>query len=259
MSKNETKKPLAEISAFVPAYNEAENIAEVIDRLHRALDRVARKHEVIVVLYEGANDGTDSILADLEQQDELLRVVIQPRDRRGYGVALRMGIEAARYKYIFYTDADNQFDPDEIARLVPLMEGADLVTGYREDRQDPLARKITAAVYNKIMNFALGTGVTDVDCAFKLFRKAMFEGMTLTSDTGLIDPEIVARARIAGRLIMEVPVTHFPRQGGEAHFEADTPLGLPEPQVVLGVLGELWQLRKQIRAEEKASKGSHIL
>ncbi len=253
------KRPLAEISAFVPAYNEADNIAEVVQRLHGAMEKVARKHEVIVVLYEGTSDGTDRILADLEQQDELLRVVVQPKARRGYGVALRLGIEAARYRYIFYTDADNQFDPDEIVRFAPLMEGADLVTGIREERQDPLARKITAAVYNKIMDVALGTGVTDVDCAFKLFRKAMFDGMTLTSDTGLIDPEIVARARMAGRLIMEVPVTHYPRAAGEAHFEADTPLGLPEPRVVLGVLSELWELRKQIRAEDKAAADAHVL
>ena len=243
------KKPLAEISAFVPAYNEADNIAEVVERLHAAMESVARKHEIIVVLYEGATDGTDRVLAELEQKDKLLRVVIQPRDRRGYGVALRMGIEAARYRYIFYTDADNQFDPAEIVKLAPLMEGADLVTGIRADRQDPLARRITARVYNKIMDVALGTNLQDVDCAFKLFRKAMFDGMTLTSDTGLIDPEIVARARAAGRLIMEVPVTHYPRKAGEAHFEADTTLGLPEPRVVFGILGELWTLRKAIKAE----------
>lgn len=253
------KKPLAEISAFVPAYNEAGNIAEVIQRLHGAMEKVARKHEIIVVLYEGTSDGTDRILADLEADDELLRVVVQPRDRRGYGVALRMGIEAARYRYIFYTDADNQFDPDEIVKLAPLMEGADLVTGVRVDRQDPLGRKVTAAVYNKIMDLALDTRVSDVDCAFKLFRKTMFEGMTLTSDTGLIDPEIVARARMAGRLIMEVPVTHYPRQAGEAHFETDAPLGLPEPKVVFGILSELWNLRKSLRAEDDAAGGSHVL
>jgi len=254
---SDKKRPLAEISAFVPAYNEADNIAEVVDRLHAAMELVARKHEIIVVLYEGATDGTDQILADMEKSDELLRVVVQPKSQRGYGVALRMGIEAAKYRYIFYTDADNQFDPAEIVRLAPLMEGADLVTGIREDRQDPLARRITAKVYNKIMDVALGTNLKDVDCAFKLFRKAMFDGMNLTSDTGLIDPEIVARARAAGRLIMEVPVTHYPRKAGEAHFEADTTLGLPEPQVVIGILQELWTLRKAIKAEY--ADDGHIL
>jgi glycosyltransferase involved in cell wall biosynthesis len=249
MSTAKDKRPLAEISAFVPAYNEADNIAEVVDRLHSAMESVARKHEVIVVLFEGTTDGTDRVLAGLEKEDELLRVVVQPASHRGYGVALRLGIEAARYRYIFYTDADNQFDPAEIVKLAPLMQGADLVSGIRADRQDPLARKITAKVYNKIMDVALGTKLQDVDCAFKLFRKSMFEGMNLTSNTGLIDPEIVARARADGRLIMEVPVTHFARTAGEAHFEADARFGIPEPQVVFGILSELWELRKAIKAD----------
>lgn len=257
-SNNKPSKPLPEVSAFVPAFNEADNIREVVQRLHKALDRVARKHEVIVVLYEGTTDGTDRVLTEMAASDPLLRVVVQPRDKRGYGVALRLGIAAARYSLIFYTDADNQFDPEEIDRLVGLIEGADMVIGYRQNRQDPLARRITARVYKTIMDLALGTRVIDVDCAFKLFRKAMFQEFALTSDTGLIDPEIVARARLAGRRIEEVAVTHYPRRAGEAHFEANTRLGLPEPGVVVGVLRELWQLRRRLRKEmDYTMDGAH--
>lgn len=260
MSEAQTeKKLLPEVSAFVPAYNEAANIETVVQRLHQALDAVARRHEVIVVLYEGCTDGTDQILERLGAEDERLRVVLQPKDRRGYGVALRLGIEAARYSYIFYTDADNQFDPAEIDKLAAIIEGYDMVVGYREDRQDPLGRKITAAVYNKIMDLALGTRLRDVDCAFKLFRKQVFAEMRLSSDTGLIDPEIIARARLAGRRVGEVGVSHFPRAGGEAHFETGSPLGIPEPKVVLDILAELWRLRSEIRAEKKEADAGHVL
>lgn len=259
-NNKQKRTPLHEVSAFVPAYNEAGNIEQVIGRLHEALGSVARRHEIIVVLYEGSTDGTAEIVARLAEQDEDLRVVVQPRDRRGYGVALRLGIEAARYDYVFYTDADNQFDPAEIAKLAAMMEGCDMAVGYREDRQDPIGRKVTAAVYNKLMDLALGTRLRDVDCAFKLFRRQMFAGMRLTSDTGLIDPEIVARARVAGRRIIEQPVTHYPRASGEAHFETGSSLGLPDPKVVVGILKELWGLRKEIREEHKAAADSgHVL
>lgn len=236
------------ISAFIPAYNEAGNIRGVVARLHGALARVAREHEVIVVLFEGCSDGTDDIVREMMRDDERLRLVLQPRERRGYGVALRMGIEAARHDFIFYTDADNQFDPEEIDKLVALVGEADLVTGYRIDRQDPLARKITARVYNVLVHVVLGTGVRDVDCAFKLFRREMFERFPLTSDTGLIDPEIVARARRTGHRVLQVGVNHYPRPAGEAHFEADTRLGLPSPVVVRDILLELWRLRREVAA-----------
>jgi glycosyltransferase involved in cell wall biosynthesis len=239
---------LSSISAFVPAYNEAANIERVIVGLHRALERVAHRHEVIVVLYEGCNDGTDSIVRRMMQSDDRLSLVLQPRERRGYGVALRMGIQAARYEYIFYTDADNQFDPAEIDKLAQLIDGCDLATGYRVNRQDPLARRVTARVYNWLVDALLGTGVRDVDCAFKLYRRSLFASMELTCDTGLIDPEIVSKARQAGQRVAEVGVSHYPRGGGEGHFEAGAlGLGLPAPRVVLGVLAELWQLRGQLR------------
>jgi len=239
---------LPAVSAFVPAYNEAENIERVVRELHGALDAHARQHEIIVVLYEGCTDGTDHVVRALMAGDERLRLVLQPREQRGYGVALRLGIEAATHDYIFYTDADNQFDPAEIGKLVDLIGGCDLATGYRIDRQDPLARRITAKVYNLLVHAALGTGVRDVDCAFKLFRRDLFDRFELTCDTGLIDPEIVAKARRVGGRVAEIGVQHYPRAAGEAHFEADTRLGLPSPSVVLGILRELWQLRGQIRA-----------
>jgi len=238
---------LPAISAFVPAFNEAANIEKVIVDLHRALDRVAQVHEVIVVLYEGCSDGTDRILQRLQQADERLHLVLQPRERRGYGVALRMGIQASRHEYVFYTDADDQFDPQELDRLVPLMEQCDLAMGYRVRRQDPLARRITARVYNLLVDAALDTGVRDVDCAFKLFRRAVFDVVQLTCDTGLIDPQMVAGARRAGFRVAQVGVTHRPRGGGAGHFEAEGRLGLPSPSVVLGVLRELWTVRRGMR------------
>jgi dolichol-phosphate mannosyltransferase len=235
---------LTSVSAFVPAFNEAGSIEEVVERLHRALDRVAETHEVIVVLHGACSDGTDAIVHRLMRSDDRLSLVVQPRERPGYGVALRMGIQAARHDYIFYTDADNQFDPEEIDRLVELIGSCDLATGYRAERRDPLPRLVAAWVYNRLVDAALGTGVRDVDCAFKLFRRSLFNAMELTCDTGLIDPEIVSRARRAGQRVAEVAVTHYPRRAGTAHFESGG--GLPSPRVVLGILGELWRLRGDI-------------
>jgi glycosyltransferase involved in cell wall biosynthesis len=236
---------LPEVSAFVPAYNEAGNIAHVVARLHDALEKYAELHEIIVVLHEGCTDGSYQLVRDLIARDPRLRLVLQPLDRGGYGTALRIGIGAARYRYLFYTDADDQFDPEEIGRLVELIRTCDLVTGYRIARQDPLPRRLTGWIYNLLVDATLRTDVRDVDCAFKLFRREVFDGVTLGCETGMIDPEIICKARRAGFRIAEVGVHHHRRRSGAAHFEAG--LGLPSPGVVLDVLAELWRVRREVR------------
>lgn len=236
---------LPEVSAFVPAYNEADNITRVVTRLHDALEENAERHEIIVVIYEGCTDGTYHLVRGLIERDPLLRLISQPLGRVGYGVALRIGIEAARYRYLFYTDGDDQFDPEELGRLVELIQTCDLVTGYRIDRQDPLARRLTGRVYNMLVDAALRTGVRDVDCAFKLFRRSVFDGIALGCDTGMIDSEIICKARRAGYRIAEVGVDHHQRPSGSAHFEVG--LGLPSPRVVLDLLAELWQVHRDLR------------
>jgi glycosyltransferase involved in cell wall biosynthesis len=237
---------LPEVSAFVPAYNEAGSITRVIARLHDALEEHADLHEIIVVLYEGCTDGSYQLVRDLISRDPLLRLVSQPLNRGGYGAALRIGIEAARYRYLFYTDGDGQFDPGEIGRLVELIQTCDLVTGYRIDRQDPLPRRLTGRIYNLLVDATLKTGVRDVDCAFKLFHGSVFDGITLGCETGMIDPEIICKTRRAGYRIAEVGVHHHRRRSGAAHFEAG--LGLPSPRVVLDVLAELWRVHREIRS-----------
>ena len=248
---NSTTKPLPQISAVLLAADDADGIAAVIQAVHQAMETVARSHELIVVLRPGSDDGTDRLVQQLAHHDEQLRV--ETAARPGYGAALRAGLAAARFSYVFLSDADGQYDPGQIQRLVPLIEGHDMVVGYRKNRQDPLARRVTALAYNRLVDLALGTGVRDVDCAFKLFRRQLLADINLTSQGGLLDPELVARVRAAGRRIAEVEVAH--RTGGPARgrFDADGGGSLPRPSVVAGVLGELWRLRGRMRKEARDS------
>ncbi len=253
-------KALARLSAFMPAYNEAENIEQAVLRLSDALQRVAREYELLVVLYAGCTDGTDRTLQRLAEQDPRLRVIPQPLEQPGYGVALRLGFAAARHPYVFYTDADNQFDPQQIDRLIQLIHGCDIAVGYREDRQDPLARRLTARAYNALVDRVLGTGLRDVDCAFKLFRRTALQELTLTCDSGLVDAELICRARRAGRRVKETAVSHFPRRGGQPHFEHEGWGGVPRPGAVAEVLRDLYALQHRLREERRAKDHiTHIL
>ena len=236
------------ISAFFPAFNEEDNIQQVIDSALSVLAEITDEHEVLVVLYEGSTDLTRDIVQEIAANNSRVRLIIQPLDQRGYGTAMKMGYENARYDYVFYSDADRQFDLSELRKIFPLIKYVDLVTGYRRVRQDPLVRILVAKVYNLIMRVVFGLEQRDVDCAFKLCRKSIFEKISLTCRTGLSDTELLVKARLAGYEIIEVGVEHFTRIAGGTYFEIGKGklLNLPKPGVILGILREMVQLWREI-------------
>jgi len=134
------------ISLVFPAYNEIDNV----DRLVRDADRVGKKisddYEIIVV-DDGSTDGTGARLEQLKKDFPRL-VVYTHSPNKGYTAALRTGFTNARKDLIFYSDADNQFDLEEIPRLIEKIDDHDIVVGYRKDRQDPWLRKFVSRCFN---------------------------------------------------------------------------------------------------------------
>jgi glycosyltransferase involved in cell wall biosynthesis len=231
-----TADRLEALSLFFPLYNEEENIGEAVERALRLLPRVADEFEVICV-DDGSRDRTGSIADRLAATDRRIRVVHHGANR-GYGAALRSGIAAARHPWIFYTDGDNQFDLEDLPRLVALHAEHEIVTGYRSPRSDSWIRRWNGAGFNLLCRLLLGVRVKDVDCAFKLFRASIFEGMPLRAEGATIDLEILARARRRGARIAEVPVRHYPRR-----FGTQTGADL---RVIARAFRELFRLRREL-------------
>jgi glycosyltransferase involved in cell wall biosynthesis len=200
------------LSIVFPAYNEELNIESSVAR---ALDYLKGKEGEVIVVNDGSSDRTAEILERLARENPGRVRLIHHEFNQGYAPALRDGFLAAKSDWIFYTDADNQFVLGEIDRLIAIREGADLAIGYRADRQDPALRKFAAATYNRMVRLAFGLkGVSDIDCAFKLFRREVFDRIRIESKHFLIDAEILIKAHRLGMVIRETPVTHLPRKLG---------------------------------------------
>ena len=228
---------LPRLSLFYPMYNEEANIEEAVRRALQTLPRYAEEFEVILV-NDGSQDRTRELAEQLAAKDPRVRAVHHATNR-GYGAALRSGISASRYEWIFYTDGDNQFDLDEIRLLLPLIGGADIVSGYRITRRDPWHRRLNAWVFGLAMRVLFSLRLRDVDCAFKLYRRSAIEGLELRSDGAMIDTEILARARKRGARIVEIGVHHYPRTAG-------TQTGA-KPSVILRAFRELFRLWAELR------------
>jgi glycosyltransferase involved in cell wall biosynthesis len=132
----------------------------------------------------------------------------------GYGAALRTGIAEARQPWILLTDADLQFDLDELDRLAERSATHDVIIGRRVERHDPLHRRVNAAAWNALVNALFKLPVHDVDCAFKLARTDLLQSLDLRSRGATISPELLVKSIAAGAAIAELDVRHMPRRAG---------------------------------------------
>jgi glycosyltransferase involved in cell wall biosynthesis len=204
------------LSFFFPAYNEELDVEDVVREGLTVLPRFSGDLEVIVI-DDGSTDTTGAIADRLAAEDPRVRVV-HHRPNRGYGGAIRSGLSAATKPYVFFTDGDRQFRLEDLERLIPLLKGADAVVGFRIKRADPAKRRFIAWVYNRLIRILFGAPFRDVDCAFKLFRRDVFERVPLSrvrSNGAFFSPELLLVLRAGGVRIAQVGVRHFARARGE--------------------------------------------
>jgi len=228
---------LAGLSFFFPARDEERNIEPLVGRALDVLPRFADRVE-ITVIDDGSTDRTGEIADRLARSDPRIRVIHHPTGR-GYGGAVRSGLVSATQSFIFFTDGDQQFDVADFALLVPALgPDVDAVIGYRLKRADPLRRLVVSGVYNRLIRILFGGGWRDVDCAFKLFRREVFERVPLSlvrSNGAFFSPELLIILRAHGIRMREVGVPHHAR----VHHE---PKGAP-PKVILRAIRDLLLLR----------------
>jgi glycosyltransferase involved in cell wall biosynthesis len=202
------------ISVVFPAYNEEENIEVCVLIAHCILKEIVDDFEIIIV-NDGSTDATKEICDSLSRRFKEIRVISKERND-GYGFALRDGFGAARYDLVFFSDSDRQFDIVNLKDLLDFIDSYDIVIGFRKHRSDPLKRRFLSRGYNVLIRLIFGVSALDIDCAFKLFKKRVFDKIKIESQWYFVNTEILAKAAYYGFSIKEVGVSHFPRYKGES-------------------------------------------
>lgn len=204
------------LSVFFPAFNEEKNIKNTVEQSLLVLKNLKLQDYEVIVVNDGSKDQTAEIVEKIIQKDKHVHL-INHQQNGGYGEALKTGFYSARYSWIVCTDSDGQFDFAEVEKLLGKTDKAEVVIGYRMNRNDPPMRVIMGWLWTFLSNIILGIGVKDVDCAFKLVKKEVIATIPRLQSTrgGMISPEILAKAKREGFKIEEVGVHHYPRTKGK--------------------------------------------
>jgi glycosyltransferase involved in cell wall biosynthesis len=237
-----TGRPLPSLSVVLPAYNEEANIETAVRRAGEVTDRLGLDHEVIVV-DDGSSDGTADTVRRMRARDDRI-VLVQHHRNLGYGEALKSGFGSATKDLVFLTDADNQFDLEELEDFLELIEHADVVAGHRVHRRDPWFRRVNGHAWNYLVRTLYYVPVRDVDCAFKLFRREVFDGVTLDSGGAMVSTELMVTLSRRGYRIVERGVTHLPRTAGSP--------GGADARVIVRAFRELFRLHGKLSAMEQS-------
>lgn len=208
-----------DISVVVPLYNEAESLPELTEWIRRVMIANNFSYEIILV-DDGSKDTSWSVILDLKQQHEQISGI---KFRRNYGksAALNVGFAAAQGDVIITMDADLQDSPDEIPALYDriMNQGADLVSGWKQKRYDPITKTLPTKLFNSVTRAMSGIhNLHDFNCGLKAYKKDVVKSIEVYGEMHRYIPVIAKWAGFSN--IEEQVVQHYPRKYGTTKFGA---------------------------------------
>jgi len=203
-----------EITALIPVFNEAENLEPLLEKLTTDLRALGKNYDILVV-DDGSTDDTLERLRGLHRRIPHLRAIVF---RRNYGksAALSVGFGSARGRFVVTMDGDLQDDSAEIGGLIQkLDEGYDLISGWKQNRQDPISKTIPSKLFNAVTSSMTGVKLHDMNCGLKAYRVEVVRTIRLRGELHRFIPVL---AHWNGFRVGEMRTVHHPRLHGKTKF-----------------------------------------
>ena len=212
---DEITRPELGISVVIPVYNEEGNIDRLYQELTAALENIGRDYEVVAI-NDGSSDGTYDMLNDVQAKDARWQII---HFRRNFGqtAAMAAGFDAARGEIVITIDADLQNDPRDIQSILDKFdEGYDIVSGWRQDRKEPLfLRRIPSMFANRLISRTTGIRLHDYGCTLKAYHFDVAKGVRLYGELHRFIPALASQM---GVRVAEIPVKDRTRKWGSSKY-----------------------------------------
>lgn len=202
-----------QLSLVCPAFNEADNLSQLLTEWDGMLRATDRTYEMLIV-DDGSSDATPRLLCVARATYPRLRV-LRMQQRSGQSAALAAGFAAARGNWIITSDSDLQNDPADLPTMLELTAEFDMVCGWRKDRKDTWTKRLTSRFANARRRKLLDDTVHDTGCGLKVFRREVAERILKFNGMHRFFP---ALAKIEGFTVTELPVHHRPRVRGQSKY-----------------------------------------
>tara|TARA_B100001093_G_C26754989_1_gene982946 strand:- start:372 stop:1385 length:1014 start_codon:yes stop_codon:yes gene_type:complete len=215
--KTDFQKPY--ISIIVPAYNEADNIKELVERIDGIFQKEINESYELLIIDDGSTDGTVEKLEHLSEQYPSLKPTYFARNY-GQSTAMQAGFDQAQGEIIITMDGDLQNDPSDIKKMLEKLESenVDMVSGWRKKRHDYFLRVFLSKIANKIICKISGLELHDFGCSLKVYRASIIKRIRLYGELHRFIPALVKEV---GGKIIEVEVNHHSRKAGVSKYGLD--------------------------------------
>ncbi|MCM4160762.1 glycosyltransferase family 2 protein [Antarcticibacterium flavum] len=202
-----------EFTIIIPVYNESESLKRLEEMLLEYLKKASKKTCVILV-DDGSTDGSTEMIREIsDRNQDIYRILFQ--ENAGKGAALKAGFEATTSPLLGYMDADLQTHPEDFERLLVFANDYELVTGWRQVREDTGVKKISSLVGNKVRGLFINDGIHDTGCPLKVIHTQNAKQIPMFTGLQRFIPAMILLQK--GR-IKEVPVPHYPRSAGVSKY-----------------------------------------
>ena len=229
-----------EISVVVPVYNEEKNLPLLIPQLVEVLQPLEKSYEMIFV-DDGSTDKSRKILKEMASQYPEIRM-IGFKKNCGETAAGTAGLKEARGEIVITIDADLQNDPKDIPTMLDYLKEYDMVTGWRQRRDDPWIKRITSKIANKIRNGLSGEIIQDSGCTFRAYKRECLQNLKLYKGMHRFMPTLV---KMEGYRVIEIPIAHHPRKFGVSKYNTWNRMW----RAFVDLLAVRWMKNRHIRYE----------
>ncbi len=202
-----------DISVVVPVFNEEENLPVLIPQIVDVLRPGGKRYEMIFV-DDGSTDRSRQILKEMISKYPQIRV-LGFRKNCGETAAGAAGLKEARGEIVITIDADLQNDPKDIPTMLEYLRDYDMVTGWRQKREDSWVKRITSRIANRVRNRLSGETIRDSGCTFRAYKRECLQNIKLYKGMHRFMPTLV---KMEGFRVIEIPIAHHPRKFGVSKY-----------------------------------------
>ena len=197
------------ISLVFPLYKDKSTVKIMISKSLNVLKKTKKKFEIIII-DDGCPQNSGKIAQAYAKKNYKIKVFFHKKNK-GYGAAIKTGIKKSKFDCIFLIDGDNEYNVNDLPRMLNAFKHNDLVITYRYKNKNNLIRKFISWAYNFILRFLFKTSYKDVSVGSRLLSKKLKNKIIIKSDTPFINAELAIKSKYCGYKVQEIGIQHNPR------------------------------------------------